>query len=143
MKLASFNVQEKATWGVIEGEEVYDVGSILSPRFPDVKSVIAKGALGEVQLQMANAPRLGFNKVTWLPVIPNPEKIFCVGLNYETHRKETGRAEVVHLDHRPSRFSSARALVYSMTCCGQAVRAAFNEFAAAASSRRSKCHSPI
>lgn len=29
-----------------------------------------------------------------MPVIPNPDKILCVGLNYEMHRKETGRAEV-------------------------------------------------
>ena len=29
-------------------------------------------------------------------MIPNPDKIFCVGLNYETHRKETGRAVVEH-----------------------------------------------
>ena len=32
--------------------------------------------------------------ITWLPVIPNPDKILCIGLNYETHRKETGRTEV-------------------------------------------------
>ena len=29
-------------------------------------------------------------------MIPNPDKIFCVGLNYETHRKETGRSVVSH-----------------------------------------------
>ena len=28
------------------------------------------------------------------PVIPDAGKILCVGLNYETHRKETGRSEV-------------------------------------------------
>ena len=27
-------------------------------------------------------------------MIPNPDKILCIGLNYETHRKETGRTEV-------------------------------------------------
>jgi 2-keto-4-pentenoate hydratase/2-oxohepta-3-ene-1,7-dioic acid hydratase in catechol pathway len=27
-------------------------------------------------------------------VIPNPDKILCIGLNYENHRKETGRTEV-------------------------------------------------
>ena len=32
--------------------------------------------------------------IAWLPVIPNPDKILCIGLNYETHRKETGRTEV-------------------------------------------------
>ena len=29
-------------------------------------------------------------------MIPNPDKILCIGLNYETHRKETGRSEVEH-----------------------------------------------
>src|SRR5262249_12940487 len=28
-----------------------------------------------------------------LPVIPDAEKIFCVGLNYHSHREETGRPE--------------------------------------------------
>src|SRR5258708_31830028 len=31
------------------------------------------------------------SKVTFLPVIQNPGKIVCVGLNYEEHRMETGR----------------------------------------------------
>jgi 2-keto-4-pentenoate hydratase/2-oxohepta-3-ene-1,7-dioic acid hydratase in catechol pathway len=30
------------------------------------------------------------------PVLPDPDKILCVGLNYENHRKETGREEVSH-----------------------------------------------
>ena len=36
----------------------------------------------------------GFADITFLPVIPNPAKILCVGLNYETHRAETKRPEV-------------------------------------------------
>ena len=31
-------------------------------------------------------------EVSLLPVIPNPDKIFCVGHNYESHRQETNRA---------------------------------------------------
>ncbi|MCT4373642.1 fumarylacetoacetate hydrolase family protein, partial [Yangia mangrovi] len=42
------------------------------------------------------APRLPRAAVKLLPVIPNPGKILCVGHNYESHRKETGRAEVAH-----------------------------------------------
>ena len=29
-----------------------------------------------------------------MPVIPDPEKIFCIGLNYQEHKKETGRPDV-------------------------------------------------
>ncbi len=38
-------------------------------------------------------PEYALHAVRLLPVIPNPAKIFCVGLNYETHRRETGRSE--------------------------------------------------
>jgi 2-keto-4-pentenoate hydratase/2-oxohepta-3-ene-1,7-dioic acid hydratase in catechol pathway len=34
------------------------------------------------------------SEITFLPLIPNPGKIFCVGHNYETHRQETGRGKV-------------------------------------------------
>jgi len=38
-----------------------------------------------------HAPDLVFEDLQLLPVIPNPEKIMCVGLNYHDHVKETGR----------------------------------------------------
>ena len=34
--------------------------------------------------------------ITFLPVIPNPQKILCVGLNYVSHRTETKRPETEH-----------------------------------------------
>ena len=35
-------------------------------------------------------------EVALLPVIPEPGKILCVGLNYETHRQETGRRQAAY-----------------------------------------------
>ena len=96
MKLATFKVGETATWGTIEGESALDLGSVLGDRFPDLKSLIAQDGYSEAQEASASAPRYSLEDVDWLPVVPNPEKIFCVGLNYEMHRKETGRAEVAH-----------------------------------------------
>ena len=61
--------------------------------FLDLKSAIAADALAELAAAGKTA-RHPVTKIAWLPVIPNPDKILCIGLNYETHRKETGRAEV-------------------------------------------------
>jgi 2-keto-4-pentenoate hydratase/2-oxohepta-3-ene-1,7-dioic acid hydratase in catechol pathway len=94
MKLASFQIGGKPTWGVIEGDDALDVGALLGDRFPDLKSVIAADALSVVRDAAGNAKRIPTADITWLPVIPNPDKILCIGLNYEMHRKETGRAEV-------------------------------------------------
>ena len=37
---------------------------------------------------------LGWSDLTLLPVIPDPAKILCIGLNYQKHKEETGRPDV-------------------------------------------------
>ena len=94
MKLASFHCSHGSSWGVIENDEAVDVGFILRGDLPDLLSAIREGAMARVSAAMADAPRHKLSDITWLPVVPNPGKILCVGLNYENHRKETGRTEV-------------------------------------------------
>jgi len=92
MKFATFSVSGAPTWGIIEGEMALDLGD----RFPDLKACIAAGALHDLADHATRADRHSLADITWLPVIPNPEKILCVGLNYEMHRQETGRDVVAH-----------------------------------------------
>ncbi|MGF9764404.1 fumarylacetoacetate hydrolase family protein [Microvirga sp. 0TCS3.31] len=94
MKFATFKANGTATWGIIDGEDAIDLGTVLRDRYPDLKSAIASCALHEAAEQAGASKRYRLSGLEWLPVIPNPDKILCVGLNYEMHRKETGRAEV-------------------------------------------------
>ncbi len=94
MKLASFSSANGASWGIIDGGHAIDVGAVLRSRVPDLLSAIRDGKMAAITQAAATAPRYELAEITWLPVIPNPGKILCVGLNYETHRKETGRTEV-------------------------------------------------
>jgi 2-keto-4-pentenoate hydratase/2-oxohepta-3-ene-1,7-dioic acid hydratase in catechol pathway len=94
MKFATFTANGTATWGIIDGEDAVDLGTVLRDRYPDLKSAITANALHEATEQAGDAKRYPLSGIEWLPVIPNPDKILCVGLNYEMHRKETGRAEV-------------------------------------------------
>lgn len=94
MRFATFQIKGAPSWGLIAGEEAVDLAAVLRGRYPDLKSAIAAGALDEAAAAAADAPRHRLTAITWLPVLPNPDKILCVGLNYEMHRKETGRAEV-------------------------------------------------
>ena len=48
----------------------------------------------ELESYLANVTAYDPADITFLPVIPDPGKIFCIGLNYEKHRKETERPEV-------------------------------------------------
>ena len=95
MKLATIAIDGRTTWGIVEGETFFDVGAVLASRYADLKAAIGAGLSGVAEAKSA-ATAVPTSKVIWLPVIPNPDKILCVGLNYETHRKETGRAEVDH-----------------------------------------------
>jgi 2-keto-4-pentenoate hydratase/2-oxohepta-3-ene-1,7-dioic acid hydratase in catechol pathway len=94
MRLASFHAEGTQSWGLVEGDAVVDVGAVLRDRFADLKAVIAADSLRTVAEVAAQAKRIPLSEITWLPVIPNPDKILCIGLNYENHRQETGRAVV-------------------------------------------------
>lgn len=96
MKFASYVLDGRPMWGVIEGDVAIHVGQVLKAACPDLKSAIAADAFQQAASALGSSQRSPIADLKWLPVIPNPDKIFCVGLNYETHRKETGRAEVKH-----------------------------------------------
>lgn len=95
MRLSTVTLAGRPTWGVVEGDTFHDTGAVLAARYPDLKSAVTAGLEGVAEA-VASAATTPISEVTWLPVIPNPDKIICVGLNYEMHRKETGRAEVEH-----------------------------------------------
>lgn len=93
MKLASFLVGDRAAYGVATPTTVIDL-SLVDPTIPDLKSLLA--VLPQVPDMLKNAPIYALESVQLLPVIPNPEKILCIGLNYESHRIETGMPEMEH-----------------------------------------------
>jgi 2-keto-4-pentenoate hydratase/2-oxohepta-3-ene-1,7-dioic acid hydratase in catechol pathway len=87
MKLASFRVHGRSSFGIVEGDTIIDVGG-----GSDLRSALAAGRIGDLA-NRKSAERFSTREIEWLPTIPNPDKILCVGLNYEMHRKETGRKE--------------------------------------------------
>lgn len=93
MKLASFRRPDgRPSYGRVEGDAIVDLGANEGAA-PDLKAAIALGLPGA---GVADAPSYALRDIVLLPVIPEPGKILCVGLNYETHRQETGRAQADH-----------------------------------------------
>lgn len=93
MKLSTVSLAGRQTWGLVDGETFYDVGAVLRDRYADLKAAVTAGFAGVAEAKGA-AATVALADVAFLPVIPNPDKIMCVGLNYEMHRQETGRSEV-------------------------------------------------
>lgn len=92
MKLASFIVQGRSSYGVIEGDQIIDLESLKPTLGSDLKQAIGHNRLNELSAaRLASLPRIPLAEVTFLPVIPNPGKVLCIGINYATHVRETGR----------------------------------------------------
>ena len=93
MKLASYKTSKGAGYGVVREDGIVDLTRRIGKKYPDLRALLADNALAQAQKIAKAAKRADFKlaKLAFLPVIPNPGKIVCVGLNYEEHRVETGR----------------------------------------------------
>jgi 2-keto-4-pentenoate hydratase/2-oxohepta-3-ene-1,7-dioic acid hydratase in catechol pathway len=94
MKVVTFERNGVRSYGILENDRVLDVGNRLASRYADLRAVLAAGALQELLIASTQGPQtFQVEEVNFEPVIPNPEKILCVGLNYISHRTETKRPE--------------------------------------------------
>ncbi|MCA1307855.1 fumarylacetoacetate hydrolase family protein [Microbacterium esteraromaticum] len=96
MRYASYlSSNQTPTWGVEIGDELVDLGPTGLGVAPTLKAaVIAGGPI--VPMELGDAPRIAVADAVFLPVVVDPEKIVCIGVNYRTHQDETGRADVAH-----------------------------------------------
>ena len=92
MRLASFHTAAQgASYGAVTDKGIVDLRRYLGNQFPDLKALIAGNGFAQAAQYLSSPADYQYTDITWLPVIPDPGKIVCVGLNYEEHRVETGR----------------------------------------------------
>ena len=95
MRFASFEVDGKPTWGLVRASNLVGLDPAMLAKFPTLKSAIAANALAEVADSLSSRTAdTTVEGATYLPLIGDPDKILCVGLNYHDHRKEGGHEEV-------------------------------------------------
>lgn len=89
MRLMSYATSQRASFGVVRGDHLIDMGLRLGATCPDLRSALAQGLLPRIAALADNAPAdYRIDEVVALPVIPNPSRILCAGLNYVAHRAE-------------------------------------------------------
>jgi 2-keto-4-pentenoate hydratase/2-oxohepta-3-ene-1,7-dioic acid hydratase in catechol pathway len=89
MKLLSFIHQGRETWGAMVGTDaIVDLGKAL-PQYATLTDYIASGAyLNAKQDVVGKSADVKLADITFLPVIPKPEKIVCAVRNYMDHHQE-------------------------------------------------------
>ena len=90
MRYVSFRRPDgTASFGRLDGETIVELASDAAP---SLKAALTDGSLAT----LADGASFAAADVVALPVIPDPAKILCVGLNYAEHVKETGREQKAH-----------------------------------------------
>jgi len=101
MKLASYIVDGIEAFGVVSGEGVITMNDRLGGRPARLRDALAADLLGQIRDAASDArPDHKLTDIKFLPVIPNPDKIACAGINYRSHATETGR----EVPKQPSMF---------------------------------------
>ncbi len=92
MKLISFLRNGRQGFGAVVDGAVIDLAAAYDGRYADLKSVLGAEPLEALAgVVRGRSGDFALDTVTLLPVVPNPGKIWCCGLNYHEHVQETNR----------------------------------------------------
>src|SRR3984893_7157119 len=89
-RIATYSVNGKTGYGAVVDGGIVDLSARFGNEYPTLREVIAAGALMKLAEDAArHAPDHALDTITFLPPIPQPEKIICIGVNYPDRNAES------------------------------------------------------
>jgi 2-keto-4-pentenoate hydratase/2-oxohepta-3-ene-1,7-dioic acid hydratase in catechol pathway len=89
MKLASYMANGKPAFGAVVGDGVVTLNGKV--RHTTLREALAADAIDQLRMAVEGAKAdLPLKGLQFLPLIPQPSKILCVGINYKSHAAEQG-----------------------------------------------------
>lgn len=94
MKFVSYKIEQDIHYGAVRDGGVIDFTHRIGARYPDLRSLIAASDWREIAETLTKNESIdyAYDSLDLLPVIPFPEKILCVALNYHDHVAEANLA---------------------------------------------------
>lgn len=90
MKLASFRLGGRETWGRVDGNQVRPVADDIARSYPTLRTAIAADLFRAKSNDLFVETALDLDGVELLVPVPDCGKIICVGRNYLDHLNEMG-----------------------------------------------------
>jgi 2-keto-4-pentenoate hydratase/2-oxohepta-3-ene-1,7-dioic acid hydratase in catechol pathway len=95
MKLASFKVRGRDSFGAVVGEGVVDLKTRLAPKYSSVLDLLRRDGLDEARATVQGVrPDFQLAEVELMPPVADPEKILCIGINYANRHTDYGDQDV-------------------------------------------------
>ena len=92
MKIGSYIYKGKTSYGVQIQGGIFDLGSRIGDKYPNLQILIRSFALAEAnKLSSGKSPDFSQEDIIFLPLMPDNINIYCAGINYLDHIQETGR----------------------------------------------------
>jgi 5-carboxymethyl-2-hydroxymuconate isomerase len=89
VKLLSFSYRGRPSYGAFIRGGVVELGQRLSHEYPNLRDVLERDGLkSAAEIAASRAPDHSLDEIVFLPPIPAPEKIICVGVNYRDRNEE-------------------------------------------------------
>ena len=98
MRLVSYRSDSGNSVGLLKDDYIIDLAKA-DANFPgSLLAIISQGAeaieaLRNVEDTHAQGARVSLDDVEFLPPVPKPPKILCMGLNFTDHAKEGGKSD--------------------------------------------------
>ena len=94
MKFVSYQSDGDNRYGIVKGAGVIDISRRVGTKYPDLRAFIAADNWRTMAEQWlaSEAVDHAYDSLELLSVIPYPEKILCVALNYHDHIAEANKA---------------------------------------------------
>ncbi|MFF4120496.1 fumarylacetoacetate hydrolase family protein [Streptomyces sp. NPDC001714] len=96
MRLSTVRLPAPDPGGLITAAARYEADELVLLPYPDVGALLADGEDWHQRAAAADGERIPLEGASLAPVVPHPNKIVCLGLNYATHIKEMGRPTPTH-----------------------------------------------
>jgi 2-keto-4-pentenoate hydratase/2-oxohepta-3-ene-1,7-dioic acid hydratase in catechol pathway len=94
MRLASYRIRGRSSFGAVVGDGVVDLRLRFGARHPTLVDVLRAHALHEARASILGVrPDYALSEVELLPPLLAPEKILCIGINYANRAADYGDAE--------------------------------------------------
>lgn len=89
MRLLSYLVKGTPRYGVVVDGDVVDLTARIGSTFPDLRSLIAGDGLAAARAAVdGQKPDHALDDLVLTSPVPNPEKLWCIGVNYKDRNAE-------------------------------------------------------